>query len=142
MIARARLLRNAALFWPVLLALAVLNGADREAVLDPLVGPAAARPLSGLTLMALLTIGVWLFMRRHVPIGAGDAALVGAIWLVLTLAAEVVLTVYVLGRPFGAVARAFTPAAIASGELFAVAVVWLAVLPALIVRLQKFANGV
>jgi hypothetical protein len=142
MTARARLLRNALLFWPALLALAILNGVAREAVLDPLTGPAAARPLSGLTLMGLLAVGAWLFMRGHVAVAPGDAALAGAVWLALTLVAEVVLFALAVERPFEAVARTFTPAAIASGELFAVAAAWLALLPLLIVWLRRLANGI
>jgi hypothetical protein len=133
---RTGLFRNAALFWLLLFALAFLNGAVREFAFVPLVGPAAARPLSGVTLMALLAIGAWFFMRRHYPVSLSDAALIGLLWLVLTPVGEVVLFVLVMGEPVDVVARSLTPSAVASGDMFAVALVWLAVLPALLVWLH------
>ena len=58
-----------------------------------------------------------------------QALAVGALWLCLTLAVELVLTIGT-GRPAQAVADTFTLAALTRGELFAPMVLWMAALPA------------
>ncbi len=130
----ARLYRHALLWWLVLFAFAFANGALREIALRPLLGPDAL-PTSGLTGLLLLTIAIWLFVRRHAGLALRDAAPIGLLWLALTLAAEALLLV-ATGRPITDVTGFFTVAALARGDLFAPIVLWVAVAPALFCRLR------
>jgi hypothetical protein len=131
----ARLLRNAALCWLVLFGLAAANGAAREFLLVPLAGRAAALPLSGIALLALLGFAIWLFVRRAAMSGA-QAVTVGLLWLVLTLAAEWAMAV-AAGQPMAAVARSLTWSAVAGGDLFLLALILVAAGPVVIARFAR-----
>jgi hypothetical protein len=74
--------------WVVILLLAILNGAVREAVLLPKLGAPSGLVLSGALLSALILVAAYLalpwFGTRHVPHLWG----IGFGWLVLTLVFE------------------------------------------------------
>lgn len=128
------LFRRAVLFWLLLFALAFANGAFRELVLLPWLGPAAL-PLSGVTGIILMVIAIALFVRMARP-GFGAAFAIGAMWLVLTLATEVAL-VAASGKPVRVVADAFSSAAVADGDLFAPLVVFIALAPPLFTLFRR-----
>ena len=83
-----RIYARAAADWLLVLALAIANGALREAVLVPLAGATGARFASGVLLIAcILAVAAWRVPR----LGASTPAVlwrVGALWLALTLAFE------------------------------------------------------
>lgn len=132
--ARPHLYRDAAVTWAGLFVLACVNGAARDLVLVPRFG-AIALPLSGVMLMLVLLAAAAVFVRYEVGLRAAHAWRVGLFWLALTLMAEAVLVV-ATGRPLRVVAEAFTPEALAAGNLFAPAVIVLAVAPALWTRIM------
>lgn len=127
-------LRNAALFWLLLFAIAFANGALRELVLVRLLGPDAL-PVSGVTGILAMVTAIALFVRVARP-GFGVAFAIGTMWLVLTLAAEAVL-VLASGKPLQAVVDAFSAAAVAEGDLFAPLVVFVALAPPLFALLRR-----
>jgi hypothetical protein len=128
------LFRRAVLFWLILFALAFANGAVREFVLVPWLGPAAL-PLSGVTGIVLMGIAIALFVRAAHP-GFGAAFAIGAMWLVLTLVAEAGLAL-ASGKSVRLVADAFSAAAVADGDLFAPLVVFVALAPPLFTLLRR-----
>ena len=84
--------------WLGMLVLAVLNGALREALLTPALGDTVGRQLSTLLLLAA---GWFWFLRRRRPLTtAGQAWLVGAVWLAMTLALETFIGRALGGRPW------------------------------------------
>lgn len=128
------LFRTAALFWLVLFGLAFANGAFRELVLTRLLGPEAL-PISGITGIVLMAVAIALFVRRVRP-AFGAAFAIGAMWLVLTLVAEVALVV-ATGKPIRVVVETFSAAAVAEGDLFAPLVVFVALSPPLFTLLRR-----
>ena len=91
-----RLPLRALIIWLALLVVAVANGAFREAVLIPRVGPHTGHIVSTLMLCAGILIVTylavsWIHPRRH-----RDAIAIGLAWLALTLAFE-----FGLGRARG-----------------------------------------
>ncbi|NVO17944.1 MAG: hypothetical protein HXX10_28315 [Rhodoplanes sp.] len=128
------LFRRAVLFWLLLFALAFANGAFRELVLVPWLGPSAL-PLSGVSGIVLMGIAIALFVHSARP-GFGAAFAIGAMWLVLTLVAEAVL-VAASGQPVRLVADAFSAVAVADGNLFAPLVVFVALAPPLFTLLRR-----
>jgi hypothetical protein len=131
---RACLYRDALLVWLGLFALAFINGALRELVLAPRLGPTAL-PLSGMTAMAGFALVIALFVRRARP-AIGEAVRVGLLWLALTLAAEALMAV-AAGRSVSEVATMFTWQTIAGGNLFALLVAFTALAPALFAWLLR-----
>jgi hypothetical protein len=91
---------RALLAWLVLLALAVVNGAAREAWLIPRIGASAGHAVSSLSLSALIFLLSWLTIGWINPATARDAFLIGLVWLALTLAFEFVAGHYVFRKPW------------------------------------------
>lgn len=74
--------------WLSILVLAIVNGALREAVLIPLLGPATGLLLSGVSLSAMILMATYLalpWMRAGKP---AQLVAVGIGWLLLTVAFE------------------------------------------------------
>ena len=94
------MLIRALLAWLVLLALAVVNGAAREAWLIPRIGASAGHAVSSLSLSALIFLLSWLTIGWINPATARDAFLIGLVWLALTLAFEFLAGHYVFRTPW------------------------------------------
>ena len=79
---------RAVVIWFALLAVAVLNGTFRVAVLVPRLGDAAGHVVSTLMLCGLIALLSWAAIGWVHPATPAQAAAVGALWLVLTLVFE------------------------------------------------------
>ncbi len=79
---------RAVVVWLGLMAVAILNGAFREAVLVPRLGIAGAHVASTVSLGLLILALTWLTIRWIGPRRRGSALGIGALWLVMTLAFE------------------------------------------------------
>ena len=94
------MLIRALLAWLVLLALAVVNGAVREAWLIPRIGGSAGHAVSSLSLSALIFLLSWLTIGWIKPATARETLLIGLVWLALTLAFEFLAGHYVFRKPW------------------------------------------
>ena len=94
------MLIRASLAWLVLLALAVVNGAVREAWLIPRIGGSAGHAVSSLSLSALIFLLSWLTIGWISPATARETLLIGLVWLGLTLAFEFLAGHYVFRKPW------------------------------------------
>jgi hypothetical protein len=86
--------------WLVLLVLAILNGAGREALLTPHLGPAVAHVISTITLCALILATSWLTVSWIAPSTTRDALAAGGTWLAMTFAFEFLAGHYLFGKPW------------------------------------------
>ena len=94
------LLARALVVWWILLALAVLNGAIREAWIAPRTGDAAAHGISSLMLCVLILILTRLAIGWLRPSTARDAWTIGGTWVGLTVAFEFLAGHYLFGTPW------------------------------------------
>jgi hypothetical protein len=85
------------LIWLVILLLAIINGAFRQAVLIPRMSDLAAHVASTLLLSVLVVIATWLMLPWVGPMSTGEAWGVGMLWLVLTVAFEFLAGHYLFG---------------------------------------------
>jgi hypothetical protein len=132
--ARQYLLRGT-LAWLPLPVLAVANAALRELALLPLLGAKLAQPLSGLTLIALIGLYSFVIFRKVIAgAGPGVAWLLGLIWAGLTLAFEYALMAAAHELPLARLADTLSPSAVSEGNLFVLAVIFLALSPRLFNR--------
>ena len=92
--------RRALLVWVLLVGLAILNGAARETVLSPRLGPAVGHLASSVLLAGLIALTAWLSILWIAPGTARRAWAVGALWLSLTVAFEFLAGHYVFGHPW------------------------------------------
>lgn len=88
--------------WIAMLIIASVNGALRQAVLIPSVGDVAGRAISTLMLAALIGLLTWATIGWIGPQSSADAWLIGAMWVMLTLAFEFLAGHYLFGTPWPA----------------------------------------
>ncbi len=88
--------------WIAMLIIASVNGALRQAVLIPAVGDVAGRAISTLMLAALIALLTWATIGWIGPQSSAHAGLIGAMWVMLTLAVEFLAGHYLFGTPWPA----------------------------------------
>lgn len=116
-----RFLIHGLVAWAVLPVLAVGNAALREIVLVPTLGAAAALPLSGLVLIALVfAVAGVLHVTSHQPRTAGALWGLGACWLALTASFEIALVAATERASMDTLLAALDPS---GGNLFALVLV-------------------
>jgi hypothetical protein len=86
--------------WLVILVLASLNGALREAVLISPFGQVAGRAISTILLAGVVFLVTWVTIGWIGPATPEDAVQIGALWLGLTLAFEFLVGHYVFRQPW------------------------------------------
>ena len=111
--------------WLPLPVLCVLSGVLRQLPLTPHLGEPAACPLSGLSLSLLIAAYVVLLGRRR-RLAPGPTRATGGLWLVLTVAFELLLGYYAAGDSWS---RLLANYDITSGNLWLLDVVWVAAAP-------------
>jgi hypothetical protein len=121
------------LLWLPMIAIAILNGAAREAVLTKRLGDLRARQLSTITLVALLGIYIWCIIPVAAPASGMEAGAIGLLWLALTIAFEFFFGHYVSKQPWRKLLEDYNPAA---GRIWALVPFWVAVAPYLFYRLR------
>jgi hypothetical protein len=94
------MLIRALVVWFLLLAGAVLNGAVREAVIIPRTGDYRGHVISTLMLSLVIILIACATLGWIGPAGAGDAVVVGLLWVVLTVAFEFLAGHYLFGSPW------------------------------------------
>jgi len=87
--------------WFLLAAIAIGCGAARETLLAPHVGPRLAHIVGTLVVVALMGIVIGFYVRL-IRVSHGTLLLMGAFWLLLTVAFEFGFGHYVLGQPWNA----------------------------------------
>jgi hypothetical protein len=91
------MLTRAAVGWLVILFLAVLNGALRQGLLIPRIGERAGHIVSTFLLSAIILGAAWLLLPWIRAASARDAWIIGALWVVLTIAFEFLGGHYLFG---------------------------------------------
>jgi len=119
--------------WALILPLAILNGAFREAVLLPSLGNPWAQALSGLLLSACIIAVAVAFVPRLVRRGSMQPWQMGVLWLALTLVFEFGFGRLVLDRSWPELLGAYT---FADGNLWPLVLLVTAAAPPLAARLQ------
>ena len=125
------------LFWPVLMFLAIGNGILREATFGQSMTDLHAHQLSTAIAMFLFGVSVFALSRYLVPTSLKQAALVGSIWLVLTLSFEFLFGRYLAGHSWS---QLFQEYDLLSGRVWPLLLVWIAFLPLLAYKSGEPAN--
>jgi hypothetical protein len=106
---------NAALIWSIIAVFAVVNGIVREKLLLPTLGHAAALPLSGLMLCAIVFTVTYCSMGVLRSGTSAGYLLVGVQWVIMTLLFEFLFGHYAAGKPWSEILQVFN---FRSGDLF------------------------
>ena len=127
------ILLNSLLAWLVILALAIANGAFREAVLIPSLGRPGGLVVSGLLLSAFVAIVAYGLVRVSRGITAAQGLRIGFLWLGLTLAFEFAFGRFVQHQSWTELLDAYT---FRDGNIWPVVLVVVLFAPSLAALLQ------
>lgn len=107
----AEILGKALAVWALMAVLAVANGIARQSLLVPALGEPVARPLSAVTMLAILFVLTWLFLTWAGRPAGGVLWAIGALWLVLTVIFESALGVFMRGMSAAEIVATYNPLA-------------------------------
>ncbi len=122
------------LAWFPMLALAVANGALRQATFAKAMPELRAHQLS--TLIGAVVIGafIWLVIRRWPPSSDAQALAIGLVWLLLTVAFEFFMGLVLARRPLAQVLADYD---VLAGRVWVLFLLWLTLAPWLLHRLRS-----
>jgi hypothetical protein len=114
--------------------IAVINGALRDLWYGKRIGELWAHQISTATAMLFLGVYIWIAIRIWPPTSTRHAAMIGVLWLVLTLAFEFLFGHYVAGHPWQRLLRDYN---LLAGRVWVLVPIWVAVAPYLFLRVQR-----
>ena len=120
---------RALLGWLVILLLAILNGALRQALLIPRFGERPGYIASTLLLCLVIVGAAWVQLPWIRPASAREAWLIGGIWLVLTLAFEFLGGHYLFGESWTELLAAYN---LADGQIWILVLVTTLLAPSVV----------
>jgi hypothetical protein len=127
------MLKKSLLIWLALVFLAILNGAFREIVINPLIGAEYGPPISCFSLCFILFILCWFTIPR---IGRGTTKTyltIGLLWVLLTVLFETGLELFT-GNTFAGVIKTYD---ITTGNLWLLVVLFTGIAPWLTAKIRK-----
>jgi hypothetical protein len=119
--------------WFLMLALASVNGAIREARLVPMMGDVAGRAVSTLTLSGLVMLLTYLTIRWIRPRSLREAWIVGSLWVTLTLAFEFLAGHFLFGNPWSQLLEDYN---VFRGRIWSLVLITLAIAPFVCARIR------
>jgi len=127
------MIKKSLLIWLAIIPCAILNGAFREAVINPLIGEKYGEPLSGVLLCIILFAICWFFIPR---IGRGTAKtywIIGLLWVILTILFEFGFGL-LTGDTLAELIKAYD---ITTGNLWSLIVLFTGIAPWLTAKMRK-----
>jgi hypothetical protein len=124
---------GAFLSWLPMVPIAILNGLLRESTYGKRVSELHAHQISCLTGVALFAVYIWLLVGRWPPASERQALLVGALWILLTVAFEFLFGRLVAGHTWSELLADYN---ILAGRLWSLVLLWLGIAPWLFSRLR------
>ena len=119
--------------WFVMLVVASMNGAFREAFLIPKLGDTAGRAISTLMLSTLVVLLTWATIAWIHPRSIREAWIIGGCWVALTLAFEFIGGHYLFGKPWGELTQDYD---VLRGRIWILVLVVIAIAPRLFTSLR------
>lgn len=123
--------------WVAIVPLAIANGALRQAVLAPRLGISTAQPISGILLMLAIAAVAWLLVGRLGPQRHRTWGIIGAGWLLATLAFEFGMGL-VAGRSWP---EMLAPYRFVDHNIWPVVLLWVVVAPMTIARARGLSRS-
>jgi hypothetical protein len=118
--------------WFTMLGVAMVNGGLRDLTYGRHLPSLLANQLSCLSGIILLGVVIYLYMRRWSLDSARQALYIGLFWMALTMAFEFLFFHYVGGRSWAVLLESYD---MASGQLWPLILLWVAVAPWLFYRI-------
>lgn len=128
------MVKRSLIVWLAMLFMASLNGGMREALLVPVMGPDLARAVSTLLLCAIVLLLTYFAIRWIDPRSPGDAWVIGAMWVALTLGFEFLAGHFLFGNPWSELLEEYN---VFRGRIWILAVVTILVAPWVCARARR-----
>ena len=122
------------LAWFPMVVIAIANGLLRESWYGKHVSELAAHQISSLIGIILFGVYIWLVVRFWRPASPGQAIAIGLLWLVMTIAFELLFGHYVAGHSWQ---HLFHDYNLLAERIWLLVLLWVAVAPYLFHRLRK-----
>jgi len=125
------------LAWVGMLAIAIANGALRQATFGKILPDLRAHQLS--TLLGSILVGacMWVVLRHWPPASRREALAIGLLWVALTVTFECFMGLVLLQRPL---ARVLADYNVVGGRVWVLFLLWLTVAPWLFFRVRAAAE--
>ena len=120
--------------WLVIVIMAIVNAAIREAVLIPTIGSALALPVSGLLLSAIVFLIAFIAIPWFNSAENKIYITVGIIWFMLTLLFEVLFGYFVTGKTWSEIVQVFD---LRKGDLFILVLLMTLIAPWLSAKIRS-----
>jgi hypothetical protein len=120
--------------WAGLVVLAILNGALREKVYGRFLGELSAHQLSTFIGLGVFAVYIWLLTGVCRIASSGQAMVIGAMWLVMTILFEFGFGHYVMGHPWSRLWRDYN---LLKGRLWLLVLIWTAIAPYVFYRIRS-----
>jgi len=120
--------------WVPMVAIAVVNGAAREAWYGKRVPEVQAHQISTAAGVVLFGAYIWVIIRLWPPESLEEAVRVGLVWLALTVAFEFLFGHYVAHHSWR---RLFRDYNVFAGRVWLLVLIWVAIAPYVFLRLQR-----
>ena len=121
------------LAWLVMPFIGIINGTIREFVYQKYLGELSAHQVSTVTGILLFGLFVWLISTRWRIQSAGQAVIIGGIWLGLTGAFEFLFGHYVMKHPWSRLLYDYN---LLEGRLWVLVLVFITIAPCLVYRVR------
>jgi hypothetical protein len=128
------MVRRALVIWVVMLLVASVNGAIREALLIPMIGDVAGRAVSTLMLSGLVLLLTYLTIQWIHPRSGHEAWTVGGLWVASTLAFEFLAGHFLFGNPWSQLLEDYN---VFRGRIWILVLITIAVAPRLCARIRS-----
>lgn len=119
--------------WVLMLLVASLNGAIREAMLIPMMGDTAGRAVSTLMLCLLVLLLTYFTIRWIRPHSGRDTWGIGGLWVALTLAFEFLAGHFLFGNPWTQLLADYN---VLRGRIWILVLITIALAPRLCARIR------
>jgi hypothetical protein len=127
------MLTRSLVIWVLMLLVASVNGAIREALLIPRMGDTAGRAVSTLILCGLVVLLTYLAIRWIHPRSGRETWVVGTLWVALTLAFEFLAGHFLFGNPWSELLEDYN---LVRGRIWVLVLVTILLAPRLCARIR------
>ena len=127
------MVRRSLVIWVLMLVVASVNGAIREALLIPVLGDIVGRAVSTLMLCVLVLLLTSLTIRWIRPLSGRETWVVGGLWVELTLTFEFLAGHFLFGNPWTQLLEDYN---VFRGRIWILVLITIAVAPRLCARVR------
>jgi hypothetical protein len=127
------MVKRSLVIWMLMLVVASVNGAIREALLIPVLGDVIGRAVSTLMLSVLVLLLTYLTIQWIHPLSGRETWFIGGLWVALTLAFEFLAGHFLFGNPWSQLLEDYN---VFRGRMWILVLITIAIAPRVCARMR------